>query len=190
MCGIAGILTLDGSGVESQTLLQMRDTMLHRGPDDAGLWTEGNIGFAHRRLSILDLSIAGHQPFLSDDGRNIITYNGEVYNFKELRKDLEQKGFQFKTQTDTEVIINYYRLEGADCVSKLNGMFAFAIWDRKEKTLFMARDRVGIKPFYYSFSNKQFAFASEQKALLKILYLKTLKNYFQGIAQHFMPPAN
>ncbi len=174
MCGIAGILTLDGSGVESQTLLQMRDTMLHRGPDDAGLWTEGNIGFAHRRLSILDLSIAGHQPFLSDDGRYIITYNGEVYNFKELRKDLEQKGFQFKTQTDTEVIINYYRLEGADCVSKLNGMFAFAIWDRKEKTLFMARDRVGIKPFYYSFSNKQFAFASEQKALLKIGVDQTL----------------
>jgi asparagine synthase (glutamine-hydrolysing) len=168
MCGIAGILNLDGSGVESQTLVQMRDTMLHRGPDDAGIWIEENIGFAHRRLSILDLSDAGHQPFLSEDGRYVMTYNGEVYNFKTLRKDLEQKGFQFKTQTDTEVILNYYILEGGDCVSKLNGMFAFAIWDRKEKTLFMARDRVGIKPFYYSFSNKQFAFASEQKALFKI----------------------
>lgn len=174
MCGIAGILNLDGSGVDPITLIGMRDMLQHRGPDDAGIWIDGNMGLAHRRLSILDLTTAGHQPFLSEDGRFAITYNGEVYNFKELRKTLEQKGFQFKTQTDTEVILNYYILEGANCVSKLNGMFAFAIWDRKEKTLFMARDRVGIKPFYYSFSNQQFAFASEQKALLKIGVDQTL----------------
>jgi len=173
MCGIAGILNLDGSGVETQTLLSMRDTMLHRGRDDAGIWIEGNIGFAHRRLSILDVSTAGHQPFLSDDGRYVITYNGEVYNFRELRKDLEQKGFRFKTQTDTEVILQLFIHEGAEFLGKLNGMFAFAIWDRTEKTLFMARDRVGVKPFYYSFSNKQFAFASEQKALFKIGIDKT-----------------
>jgi asparagine synthase (glutamine-hydrolysing) len=174
MCGIAGIFKLDGSGVETQNLLSMRDTMLHRGPDDAGIWIEENIGFAHRRLSILDLSSAGHQPFLSDDGRYVITYNGEIYNFKELRKDLGIKGFQFKTQTDTEVILKLYINEGEDFIGKLNGMFAFAIWDRKEKTLFVARDRAGVKPFYYSFSNRQFAFASEQKALLKIGVDQTL----------------
>ena len=126
MCGIAGILNLSGQIIETQTLLEMRDTLIHRGPDDAGIWIEGNVGFAHRRLSILDLSAAGHQPFLSENGRYVITYNGEVFNFKELRKDLEQKGFQFKTQTDTEVILKLYIHEGADFVSKLNGMFALS----------------------------------------------------------------
>jgi|WetSurMetagenome_2_1015567.scaffolds.fasta_scaffold01570_12 asparagine synthase (glutamine-hydrolysing) len=165
MCGIAGIIEFESGYIDPALLVKMRDSLTHRGPDDAGIWIEGGTGLAHRRLSIIDLSSAGHQPFFSDDGNLIIVYNGEIYNYRELRKELEQYGYKFRTQTDTEVLLKYYQYAGKDCLEKLNGIFAFAIWDRRRNELFVARDRAGVKPFYYSSDPKGFYFASEPKAI-------------------------
>ncbi|MFN3739294.1 MAG: asparagine synthase (glutamine-hydrolyzing) [Thermodesulfovibrionales bacterium] len=167
MCGILGII--DYNGIDEALLKEMRDTMSHRGPDTSGLWINPNktVGLAHRRLSILDLSEAGGQPMSDDERRVWITYNGEIYNFKEIRKELEKKGYTFKSNTDTEVIINAYKEWAIDCLQRFNGMFAFGIYDDKEKILFLARDRVGKKPLYYSQHNGRFVFASEIKAILK-----------------------
>lgn len=166
MCGINGILHLQSQKkVDERILTKMRDALEHRGPDDKGLFIENNIGFGHRRLSILDVTQAGHQPFLSDDGRYAMVYNGEIYNFKDFYPELKSNGFDIKTNSDTEVLMQLFQLYGLKMLNRLNGMFAFAIWDRKEKKLTLVRDRMGVKPLYYSFYNETLYFASEQKAL-------------------------
>lgn len=165
MCGIVGILSLDGSYIDQRILEKMRDTMIHRGPDDSGVFIVKNVGLAHRRLSIIDLS-GGHQPMSNEDGTVWITYNGEVYNFKDLYNDLSSRGHNFKTKSDTEVIIHAYEEYGMDCVHKFNGMFAFAIWDSRHQLLWLARDRLGVKPLYYTIWNGKFIFASEIKAII------------------------
>ncbi|MFE3870934.1 asparagine synthase (glutamine-hydrolyzing) [Flavobacterium sp. ZS1P70] len=166
MCGINGILHLQSQKkVDERILTKMRDSLEHRGPDDQGLFVENNIGFGHRRLSILDVSMAGHQPFLSDDGRYVLVYNGEIYNFKEFYPELKSNGFDIRTNSDTEVLLKLFQLHGLKMLNRLNGMFSFAIWDKMEKKLTVVRDRMGVKPLYYSFYNETFYFASEQKAL-------------------------
>jgi len=143
----------------------MARTLEHRGPDDEGFLVDGSFGLGHRRLSIIDLSSAGHQPMTNEDERYWIVHNGEIYNYQELRQGLVQRGHKLQLYSDTEVILHLYEEEGPDCVRKLNGMFAFCIWDARERTLFAARDHFGIKPFYYAYSRKTFRFASEIKAL-------------------------
>ncbi len=167
MCGIVGILNFGKESVSPTVLKKMTDIIAHRGPDGEGQWVEKFIGIGHRRLSIIDLSSAGNQPMLSSDNRYILSFNGEIYNFKELRNELESKGFKFRSQTDSEVVLYAFMLWGPNCVKKFNGMFAFAIWDRKEHILHLARDRYGIKPIYYAQYGNTFLFASEQKAILE-----------------------
>lgn len=164
MCGISGLFNLDGQPASPVVLRRMTDAIAHRGPDGEGFWTEGPVGFGHRRLAIIDLSPGGHQPMMSRDGRYVITYNGEVYNFQELRVELEALGHQFHSRSDTEVVLAAYAEWGAAAVSRLNGMFALAIWDRAERRLFLARDRYGIKPLYLWQSGGVLLFASEIKA--------------------------
>lgn len=167
MCGISGIYHYKNSKrVAEGEIKKMNNTLIHRGPDDEGIYVseDKKAGLGTRRLKIIDLSPAGHMPMST--GGVWITYNGEVYNFRELRSELEGKGFKFKSRTDTEVILNSYLEYGFDCVKKFNGMFAFAIYDEKKKLLFAARDHVGIKPFYYAVKNGSFYFGSEIKAIL------------------------
>ncbi len=166
MCGICGIVRLQNSKpIERDTLLQMRDSLIHRGPDDAGIYNDAKAWLGSRRLSIIDLSPNGHMPMRSTNGRYIIVYNGEVYNFRQLRGQLEQKGVHFRSGTDTEVLLNLYIERGPAMLPLCHGMFALAIWDRQEQTLFAARDRLGIKPFFYAIHQGAFYFASEPKAL-------------------------
>ncbi|WP_375495832.1 asparagine synthase (glutamine-hydrolyzing) [uncultured Nostoc sp.] len=169
MCGIAGILTKTEIKNSLETLiLRMQIALQHRGPDDQGIYIspDREVAFAHTRLSILDLSAAGHQPMSTSDGRYWITFNGEIYNFRQLRLTLEGKGEKFYSQTDTEVILKLYQQQGAECVNSLRGMFAFAIWDNQEQTCFIARDALGIKPLYYWQSGSTLIFASEMRAIL------------------------
>jgi asparagine synthase (glutamine-hydrolysing) len=168
MCGIAGFLTVNYPNLTNEHLLAMGDAIAHRGPDAHGEHLDTEVGLCHRRLSILDLSEAGNQPMYSASGDIVIVFNGEIYNFLELKKDLEAKGARFKSGTDTEVILHLYEQEGTDCLAKLNGMFAFAIWDKRDSSLFIARDRIGKKPLYYLQYNGRFAFASEIKSLLTL----------------------
>lgn len=166
MCGICGKLNFDRAANVPPSLLKgMADTIHHRGPDDEGYYVSGPVGFGFRRLSIIDLN-TGHQPICNEDGTVWIVFNGEIYNYQELRRHLQAKGHTFKTQTDTEVIVHLYEEFGEACVEKLRGMFAFAIWDEREKVLFMARDRVGIKPLYYWLTDNCLVFGSEIKAIL------------------------
>ena len=166
MCGINGILNLQTQKkVDERILTKMRDALEHRGPDDKGIFLENNIGFGHRRLSILDTSSAGHQPFLSENGRFVMVFNGEIYNFKDFYSELKANGYIQKTHSDTEILIQLFQLYGLEMLHRLNGMFAFSIWDKQEKKLTIVRDRMGVKPLYYSFFNESFYFASEQKAL-------------------------
>src|SRR4051812_14207028 len=170
MCGICGTLaTSDGFASGEAVVTAMRDTMAHRGPDDGGVWRapDAPVAFGHRRLSIVDLSRAGHQPMSNEDGTVWITYNGEVYNHAALRDELIAKGHTYRSHTDTETILHLYEEEGPRCVERLQGMFAFAIWDSRRRELFLARDRVGIKPLYYAASPGGFVFGSEIKALLR-----------------------
>ncbi|RPI15684.1 MAG: asparagine synthase (glutamine-hydrolyzing) [Ignavibacteriae bacterium] len=167
MCGITGIFNVDGRPISINILRKMTDVITHRGPDSEGYWANSFIGFGHRRLSIIDLSPLGHQPMQNDDGSLIITYNGELYNFMELRVQLEALGYKFHSKTDTEVILKSYEHWGKECIYKFNGMFAFAIWNNRDNELFIARDRYGVKPLYYYFKNGVFIFASEIKAILK-----------------------
>ena len=166
MCGICGIFNLNGEPVSPVNLRKMTDAMVHRGPDGEGFYIDSFLGLGHRRLAIIDLSPAGHQPMITTDGQYAISYNGEVYNFQELRVELESLGHQFRSRTDSEVILNAYAQWGPECVDRFNGMFAFAVWDKTRQELFLARDRYGIKPLYYAFVNHYFLFASEQKAIL------------------------
>ncbi len=171
MCGIAGLMNCG----DRETLARMTHVQTHRGPDDAGLWDrrfpDGSyVGLGSRRLAILDLSADGHMPMCNENGTVWITYNGEIYNFADLRRELESKGHRFRSHTDTEVILHLYEQDGTDCVQRLNGMFAFAICDLRSPvpTLFVARDHFGVKPFYYFHQAGKFAFASEIKALLQV----------------------
>jgi asparagine synthase (glutamine-hydrolysing) len=167
MCGICGILNYDKEqAVNEATLLKMRDVMVYRGPDDAGILIDKNIGLGHRRLSIIDLQ-GGHQPLSNEDGSVWIVFNGEIYNYQEHKKQLESKGHRFRTRSDTETIVHLYEEYGPECVQRLNGIFAFAIWDANRETLFLARDHLGIKPLYYYVDGGKFLFASEIKALLE-----------------------
>ncbi|MBT5646665.1 MAG: asparagine synthase (glutamine-hydrolyzing), partial [Rhodospirillaceae bacterium] len=170
MCGIAGLFAYDGSAapVDRDALRRMNDAMIARGPDGEGIWVADNsrTGFAHRRLSIIDLSDSGAQPMEMDGGRLVITYNGEIYNFRELRTELEQQGRRFQSGSDTEVLLHLYDRDGADMVEKLRGMFAIAIHDRARQGVFLARDGFGIKPLYYANDGRTFRFASQVKALL------------------------
>lgn len=168
MCGIAGIVNFSEEKVDSSDIQKMLEKIRHRGPDAEGLFIRDNVGFGHVRLSIIDLSSAGHQPMFSDDSRYMIIFNGEIYNYIELKAELEHK-YTFHTKTDTEVLLASYITWGENCLSKLNGDFAFVIYDIQERIVFGARDRFGIKPFYYHHDEKQFIFASEIKAILPLL---------------------
>ena len=162
MCGICGY-----QGIKDKGLIKdMLNSLVHRGPDDYGIYNDKNITLGHRRLSIIDLN-NGKQPIYNEDKSMIISFNGEIYNYQELRKELQEKGHIFSTNTDTEVIVHAYEEYGLDCLSKFNGMFAFALWDKKKKELLLARDRFGTKPLYYYSKNNIFIFASEIKAILE-----------------------
>ncbi len=166
MCGICGKLEFDSGAKCSAALIKaMADTIVHRGPDDEGFYVSGQVGLGFRRLSIIDLG-GGHQPLSNEDGTIWVIFNGEIYNYRELRKSLLEKGHVFRTNTDTEVLVHLYEEHGESFVQQLRGMFAFALWDEKNKTLMLARDRVGIKPLYYHLSASGLIFASEIKAIL------------------------
>ncbi|TAL11704.1 MAG: asparagine synthase (glutamine-hydrolyzing) [Nitrospirae bacterium] len=167
MCGIAGIVQLDSTPVAHPLIKRMTDSIAHRGPDGEGHYVEGAVGLGHRRLAVIDLSEAGHQPMLSACGRYVLTYNGEVYNFLELRAELETKGCRFRSRTDSEVVLHAFAEWGEKCVDRFNGMFAFAVWDRTARRLTVARDRHGVKPVYWYCRNGVFVFASEIKAILE-----------------------
>jgi asparagine synthase (glutamine-hydrolysing) len=166
MCGIAGVLNLDGEPVAPPLLQRMTDAIAHRGPDGEGHWIEGAVGLGHRRLAIIDLSPAGRQPMISADHRYVLSYNGEIYNFRELRGELQTLGYWFRSQTDSEVVLYALAHWGLEALERFNGMFAFALWDRREKQLTLVRDRYGIKPLYYLWQRNRLGFASEQKSLL------------------------
>lgn len=197
MCGICGIIKFDNSTPEPKKIQKMMSVMKHRGPDDEGIFVEGNVGLGFVRLSILDLSALGHQPmhgkskeqcvpmnrdfhYVTTQGiaedRYVIVYNGEVYNYVELREELRLKGYIFNSNTDTEVVLNSYIEWGEDCLNKFNGMWALAIYDRVTKEIFCARDRYGIKPFYYYYDEEQFIFASEIPPILSVLDKKPTAN--------------
>ncbi len=171
MCGIVGRISFSDKIVNKDMLISMRDTLVHRGPDAEGVWIskDRKAGLAHRRLSIIDLSDAANQPMSNEDESVVVVFNGEIYNHAEIRKELEESGgFHWKTDhSDTEVIVHSFERWGIDCVHKFRGMFAIAIWDSRRKELWLVRDRVGIKPLYYTSYNKEFIFASEIKAILK-----------------------
>ena len=166
MCGITGLINLDGEPVSPAVLQKMTDEIAHRGPDGEGHWIEENVGLGHRRLAIIDLSPAGHQPMISTDHRYVLSYNGEIYNFSELRTELEREGFRFRSKTDSEVVLCALVHWGVKAFDRFNGMFALALWDSKERTLLLARDRYGVKPLYISQQGRFFTFGSEQKAIL------------------------
>jgi asparagine synthase (glutamine-hydrolysing) len=176
MCGITGLINLNGEAVSPVSLKKMTDAIAHRGPDGEGHWIEGNVGIGHRRLAIIDLSPAGHQPMISADHRWVLSYNGEIYNYRELRTDLEAQGVWFRSQTDSEVVLAALARWGTAALLKFNGMFALALWDRKDRTLLLARDRYGIKPVYYSDQSGRFAFGSEQKAITARLGFRRILN--------------
>ena len=185
MCGLVGIFdSVAQREPEHGLLSRMNETLFHRGPDGEGQFVAPGVGLAHRRLSIIDLE-GGHQPMFNQEGSVGVIYNGEIYNFQELAKELTQLGHRFRTRSDTEVIVHAWEQWGADCVRRFRGMFAFALWDRNAETLFLARDRLGKKPLYYaSLADGMVVFASELKALLpypglsREIDLLALEEYF------------
>lgn len=206
MCGIAGFINRRKEPASAPLLRRMTDSIAHRGPDGEGAFVEEHVALGHRRLAIIDLSPMGHQPMMTADGRFVISYNGELYNFKELRVELEALGYRFQSRTDTEVILYAYAAWGEKSLLRFNGMFAFAIWDRRHRELFLARDRYGIKPLYIASKEGVVAFGSEIKAILAhpafraeldkeaLLEYLTFQNFFtsrtlfRGI--HLMPPGH
>src|ERR1043165_9530454 len=169
MCGINGIALSERSHrrIDTTLLKRMRDVLIHRGPDDEGIFVSDRVGLGHRRLSIVDVA-AGHQPMTNEDGSLRIVYNGEIYNHADFRAELEARGHTYQTHCDTETILHLYEEEGTNCVDRLRGMFAFAIWDERRRELFIARDRLGVKPLYYAQDAEgSLYFASEIKALLE-----------------------
>jgi asparagine synthase (glutamine-hydrolysing) len=205
MCGIAGLVTAPGQVADARLLKAMTDILAHRGPDGDGMHLDGRVGLGHRRLAIIDLT-TGDQPMASDDGRVWVVFNGEIYNFRELRRDLESRGERFRTTSDTEVLIKAYEVYGTDCLRHLRGMFAFALWDGRRRRLFLARDRAGIKPLVYAWDGRRLLFGSEIKALLQdpsverdvdvdalrdyltFLYVPSPKTIFRAIRK--LPPAS
>lgn len=201
MCGIAGVLNFDHSQpIDPGVLQRMCDVIAHRGPDDEGFYVNGSVGLGMRRLSIIDID-GGHQPIFSQDGSLCIVFNGEIYNHQAIRKEMIARGHVYKTQTDTESILHLYETFGVKCVEHLRGMFAFAIWDNRRRELFIARDRVGIKPLFYRVENDRLIFASEIKSILQypgvpreidwqaldtyfaLSYITAPRTIFQGIAK-------
>jgi len=178
MCGIAGWLAAEGASVSTLRSrgAELARSLAHRGPDDEGIWSDETAGIvlAHRRLSIIDLSPTGHQPMIDASGRFVITYNGEIYNYRDLRKELEAQGGRLRGNSDTEVLLEFFAREGEAMLAKLKGIFAFAIWDLERRQLFLARDALGVKPLYYTYAARGFAFASELKALVPLLTTDTL----------------
>ena len=172
MCGINGIIDLYKASEHINTINKMNNLLKHRGPDGNGVWNDENIAIGHTRLSILDLTKSGHQPMLSNDLNYVISYNGEIYNFKELRQKLVNDGFTFNGNSDTEVILKYFENFGIESLKFFEGMFAFAIWDRIKKCLYIARDRIGEKPCYYNYCNQKFIFSSEIKGILAAPWFK------------------
>src|SRR5258708_6085649 len=165
MCGIFGLFDADASTPVDRRLLQrMGDVLVHRGPDGGGVYTDHGFGMGMRRLSIIDLK-TGDQPLANEDGSVWVVFNGEIYNYRELTTELLEKGHRFATASDTEVLVHLYEEHGEACVDKLRGMFAFAVWNRSRRTLFLARDRLGIKPLYYAQTPQGFVFGSELKAV-------------------------
>ena len=192
MCGIAGFfyLTDRGEPLSKDILIQMGESLRHRGPDDGGCYYEGFLGLTHRRLSIIDLSSAARQPMSDEEGRFTITFNGEVYNYESLRDELEAKGRRFCSASDTEVVLKAYMEWGPSALSHFIGMFAFAIWDSREKELFVARDRLGIKPLFYYSDGTRFAFASELKALLLLPFFSRaldMQALYQYLVFQYVP---
>ena len=188
MCGIAGAIGLQNQAIAESTIRSMMHQIRHRGPDDEGEFVEGNVGLGFVRLSILDLSAAGHQPMHSTDERYIITFNGEIFNYLELRAELSSMGYEFRSQTDTEVLLNAYKYWGEECLHHFRGMWSFAIWDRHENKLFASRDRFGVKPFYYIHINNTFAFASEPKAFWAAELIK--KEWNNVVLSRYLSQAN
>ncbi len=184
MCGIAGIFDKKNKRIDADVICSMRDSIVHRGPDDEGYYVAGNIALAHRRLSIIDLS-TGHQPMFTNDKRLCVVFNGEIYNYVSLRAELLKKGYSFNTQSDTEVLLHLYNEYGVECVKHLNGIFSFAIWDDKNKELYIARDHLGIKPLYYFNTADAFVFASEAKAIFKSGYVVPQSNK-DAVAEYFI----
>jgi asparagine synthase (glutamine-hydrolysing) len=167
MCGIAGIVSNGAGKIDAETIHRMCQTIVHRGPDDEGIFVKGGVGLGMRRLSIIDVA-GGHQPVFNEDRTVWVVYNGEIYNFPELRSELEARGHRFSTHTDTEVIVHLYEELGSDCVKKLRGMFAFALFDERKRRLLLARDRLGKKPLHYALSGDRLLFGSEIKTILAI----------------------
>ncbi len=190
MCGIAGIYNLNRAPVSIGLLKSMTNSLIHRGPDDEGFYVSDGIGLGHRRLSIIDLA-SGQQPIANEDGTIRVVFNGEIYNYRTLRSELQGNGHQFRTQTDTEVIVHAYEEDGVDCVKRFNGIFAFGLWDASARRLFIARDRMGVKPLYYTRTAAGLFFASEIKALLtspsvsRTLDLEATAQFFR---LGFVPP--
>jgi asparagine synthase (glutamine-hydrolysing) len=184
MCGICGIINFSKQKVEEQNLLSMMQKMKHRGPDDEGSYVNSNIGLGHVRLSIIDLSVGGHQPMLDETENFVLSYNGEIYNYIELRAELKQKGHSFRTSSDSEVLLKAYIEWGEQCLDRLNGMFAFAIFNKSERSVFLARDRYGIKPFYYYKDNERLLFASELPAILSVIKSKAKNSAIANFLVH------
>jgi asparagine synthase (glutamine-hydrolysing) len=184
MCGIVGLINFTNRKVDQELFLKSVRTLKHRGPDMEGIYIDGSVAIGHKRLSILDLSKAGRQPMIDQTGRYIISYNGEIYNFKEIRSELKNLGYQFSSNTDTEVILVAWRQWGTQSLNRFNGMFAFSLLDKKLNKFFIARDRYGVKPLYYLTNSKYFIFASEQRAILANIDYKldldefSLREYF------------
>jgi asparagine synthase (glutamine-hydrolysing) len=205
MCGIAGLASVDGRPADTALLRRMMGVLAHRGPDGEGVRVDGPVALAQRRLAIIDL-VTGDQPMGNDDGSVWITYNGELYNYRDLRVELEARGFTFRTASDTEVVLRAYEAFGGGCLERLRGMFAFAIWDARRREVFLARDRVGIKPLVYAWDGRRLLFASELKALVEdptvpreldwealrdylvYQYVPSPRTIFQGIRK--LPPAS
>lgn len=183
MCGVAGLVHCDRTAVSPAVLQRMTDAIAHRGPDGQGHWIEGGVGLGHRRLAIIDLSPSGHQPMVNADHRFVLSYNGEVYNFRELRTELEAMGYWFRSTSDTEVVLNALAAWGTAALQRFNGMFALALFDRREQRLLLARDRYGVKPLYWALRGGRFAFASEQKAILAAGFDRALDK--RGLLEYF-----
>ena len=182
MCGICGIIDYKGNTIDKELISKMNSLMVHRGPDDEGIYIckqqlKPSVGLGHRRLKIIELSEAGHQPMANEDESIWIVFNGEIYNYQDLRVELENKGHSYKSHSDTETIVHLYEEYGVDCVRYLRGMFSFAIWDKKKDILLLARDRTGKKPLLYTYRNDIFCFASEFMPLLASGLVKREVNY-------------
>src|SRR5712691_2072825 len=177
MCGICGKVNFTGAMVERALVARMCETLIHRGPDDEGIYTAAHVGLGQRRLSIIDLSSRAVSPLPNEDGTVWVTFNGEIYNFQQLRAELLEQGHVFRTATDTEVVVHLYEVYGIECLAHMRGMFAFALWDARLKRLFAARDRLGKKPFFYTRTDSAFVFGSEIKAITADPDVRVAPNY-------------